>query len=289
MNCKKCGNAITPFDKFCQNCGEPNENFNGGNTDNLNQPVNPEPVQEPVAPTPISQPVAPSPVAPAPVMPAQTMPAQPAKKSNTGFIVIIIIMALIIIGLGTFLGIKLLGGNSSEPTPTQNPTQNVVDTPTNVTNDNVIDVDGYTFVKPSDLTYNEAKGIYINANLAFNLKVVPESYEAALTEKDSLVATVNNYIPGATYSENTYGTRKYMNFSGVVQGIQTDLYITSLDDETVVMGLLMVNSNYTRTQAYTYLNKIFDSAKESSTSTFAKTDLAEQINSYDTIEVPSFE
>ena len=317
MNCKKCGNIVTPFDKFCQNCGEPNENYNGGNTQTVQTETPVVPVQEPVVNTQAQKPVTPvqEPVTPvqepASNVPVQnsinSMPTQPVinsasniekKKSNAGFIILIIVMSLIIIGLGTFIAIKYIGNNDTKDTNINNNSANnnsnnngneVINEPTNVTNDSVIDVDGYTFVKPSDLQYNEEKNMYGNSNIIFNLKVVTESFDVALGEKEQLLTVVQSYIPQATYSENTYGSRKYMNYSGVVSNINAEVFITSIDDETCVMGLLLINPNYTKTEAYTYLNKIFDSAKESTTSTFAKKDIKGQIGAFDVSNLPSFE
>ena len=152
MFCKNCGKEITNNDKFCKECGTPNENFVEGNPsieeamaqtqpysieDVANIVENNEPapaveapaeapaepvVEEPVAPvTPVTENttqtgfVPEQPVIPAaPVM--ESAPVQPKKKNNVAFIIIIIVLAVVILGLGAFVAYKFLGGKKDTPT-----------------------------------------------------------------------------------------------------------------------------------------------------------------------------
>lgn len=297
MNCKKCGNPITPFDKFCQFCGEQNENYTGGNT--VETPVVPTESVQPTEPVQPAQPVETQTQGPVqeniqqPIQPViNSNPIDQKKKGNGAFIALIIIMAIIILGLGGFIAYKyLFPADTKENDVTKNTNkQNVVDTKkvTNTDTD-TIELDGYTFTKPSDLNYDETKKAYYNSNLMLTMQIVLEPYENALMEKDELLSVVQSKIPTATYSESMYGNRKYMVYSGVVSGYNMDVFITSVDDETCVMGALILNKSYDRTSAYTYLNKIFDTSKGSVSSTFAKQELKTQAESIEIDNNPSFE
>lgn len=184
MNCKKCGNPITDFDKFCQNCGEPNELYNGGNqVETSFAPIDAAPVEPaPVEPTAVDPVVSQTPVEPTitpaepivqqaakipamqeqqPVPGAQipnaniaSTPVQapvPKKKSNAPFIIIIIILSLIIIGIGIFIVFKLLGNNGNTNTVENKPIEDKTE-PTKVADKETFEVSGYTFTIPRGFT-----------------------------------------------------------------------------------------------------------------------------------------
>ena len=120
MNCKNCGSPITEFDKFCQNCGTPTE------LNKVEQEVSTPSEEVVAAAEPVAEEVNQSasiePVqgvqtpAPTPVEPASTtgetqnpVPAEPKKKSNVGFILIVIFLGLVILGVGAFILFRMFG------------------------------------------------------------------------------------------------------------------------------------------------------------------------------------
>ena len=150
MNCKNCGFPLNG-NQTCPSCGTVNE-INNTTTEQVVQPnqsteplpmnqaapivsstaeavQNVEPVQ-PVTPTvesPVVNNVGPTPVAPvAPeITPIQSNPNinyEPPKKKNTGLIVVLIILGLIVIGVGIFIAIKFLWPKQPD-TPTVEPKQ----------------------------------------------------------------------------------------------------------------------------------------------------------------------
>lgn len=294
MNCKKCGNPITNFDKVCPNCGEVNELYNGGNAPtepivnntDINQ-VQQAPVQEPV--TPVEPVVQTSPVMPATnvvqpipatpetnvVQPAPaSVPTQPKKKSNALFIILVIIFTLIIIGLGVFIAIKLLGGNSSgsnnggtktgDTTTAQETTD---DTPTTVDTKNTYTYKGLTFTIPSTLKIVEKSGsTYIgNEQVVFAFSgVYSGTYDYILSSASSIEKELNDEEGKvSSHKEYVIGGKKYYVFEYLYYGKEdepVDFFYTLLDDNIIIGGSLFGNTAQRET-TYTYLNTVLSSVK----------------------------
>lgn len=100
MNCKKCGFPLNG-NQTCPNCGEINE---------INNVVNNEVPQEVPTSAPVVAPV----TSLTPVEPVNNV-VEP-KKKNTGLVIVLVIVGLLVIGTGVFLGVRTLGNKPSNST-----------------------------------------------------------------------------------------------------------------------------------------------------------------------------
>ena len=238
------------------------------------QPVQPAAPVEPVAPvapvqpTPVApvQPVAPvTPVAPAPeAAPINTMtsaPVAPAqnKKSNIGFIIIVIVLSLAIIGLGIFVASKLLGNNNSNggnktvqndtPSNDNNNNNDNNDTPTQVSDEDTFQIAGVTFTLPSGYIYSEDEnGGYVKGT-SYLLQISGISDYGYTTEKEYLEQDLNAYLPqleskGLSYlesKETTVGGLKYYyaEFYDTAMGANIAFTVAELPDGLVFGGSIV--------------------------------------------------
>lgn len=303
MNCKKCGFSLTNQNKTCPNCGEINELYVEGVVQPVApvQPVQPEVQQDveslptqpesvaaqttvPVEPAPVATPVA-QPIAAAPI------PNTPAKKnSNIAFIIVTILLSLAIVGLGIFICIKLFGGDKRKNTPTvstssTSTTSNETSTPsepttpsetsTPSTDAHSIEIDGYVFELPSDMTFDPSDGTLANKNLIINANSIgissTHTYDQLVENKYTIADNIkNNLSSDYTYistTEETYDGKKY-----IIVTFQYDLYnlyynfsITEFDDKVLAVELLYSPSY--KSTAYSILSKFIESGEKSSTST----------------------
>ena len=262
MNCKNCGNVISGEDKFCPNCGQAVE-------------VSTEPVKEektaPVVetPAPVTEPVQQAPVTPVAETPAPAAAPTPAindqvigvyqttdpKKSNGAFIIIVIVLALIIVGLGVFIGIKLLGNNESGNTSsntntndsqvvenntnndsnnsynsnnTYNNESNTTTPTTTTTADNTINLGDYVLTLPAGI--EKSGNIYGNSEFAFNIDSKYVSYSRLNSALPSIKEMLSeNGITVISEKEYTFGTRKYYIMEVSNGQAKEDVYFTELD------------------------------------------------------------
>ena len=260
-------------------------------------PVQPAPA--PVAQEPFTEPVAP--VAPTP-MPDQTaMPNQginpsvgisqtqitPTKeKSNKGFIFLIIFLLLIIAGLGTFIGYKMLSGdNSSSGGGSANNGGGSGNNggggvqPVEVDTSSKITVNGIEFTLPDGITKKEVDGytalvdqtngyiLYIDKVFgSINLNEAKQEMMAAeSTYKTNLEAKGATYIGMNDYSSSGIN---YFVVTYTINSIYGDQYVANILGNSLVTGEVVYTSG-NKDIAYQTLAKILNSAKEDSSSSFA--------------------
>ena len=291
MNCKKCGNPITENDKFCPACGEAVE---------VEAPVEPvapimpetpvapaEPVapemSTPVEPAPVASPT-PTPIITEPIINNTVIPSEP-KKKNGAFIVIILILGLIIVGLGVFIGIKLLGGDKDTTNSTNTNTNNTqtvnnntntntssnnnTATPTTTTSDTTTTIGSYTFTIPSDIKVIEKDSTkyYGNENLVFVMKSIYYSYNTIVANIDEIKTEFAKQSTILDSKEVTIDGVKYYIFQAIEDGVELEYFYTSLNEYETLAGAMKYQT-ISREKAYSYINQMLKT-KKSGASSFA--------------------
>ena len=291
MNCKKCGNILASTDQFCPSCGEPNESFNGGVTQTVPEapsaPVAPAAPETPIEPSPVPMQTAANPLNQTPIAPMPTAaPAAPAKpKKNVLFIIAIIIMSLVIVGLGVFIAIKLLGGKAPEP---NQDVQNINTKPTEVVNTNeTITFGGLTFTIPTGLEKKTLDGETALVDSTNGYMIFLEG----LTDEESLADVKTQYpsyeekykqeitAQGGTYigaSEYTLTGRKYFGVSYYIKNVYSDIVFTEITDNYLFVGSIVYKTS-SKDVAYKSLNELLNSAKSPKAGSFAKNITKDQI------------
>lgn len=379
MNCKKCGNPITNFDKVCPSCGEVNEYYNDeSQTVSLNQEqdtneqvlevpsdvsqttvsneainyetqpasqeiIQPESVsvvqdvtlpQEVVTDAPIienydvamqdmtnqeSNTIEQDSVMPQEVISdapveiydqteeqsetsepvtevtqQETVPnelpmyidEQPKEKNNKLFIILLIVLGVIIIGIGIFITVKLLGNSGSDNTNTKNTTKEET---TNTENNNTeietteeqIEIDGYTFNIPSKFSVgsDQDNNVIIGTNdfyFSISRVVTGDKYEDIKTQLPNIATTlINEYEnanAGITYvdsGEYTYSNKKFLivSFSNGEQYLER--VITELQDGSLFCTYVYYYSKDTAKIGYEYLTKFVNSGLSKTGSSFS--------------------
>lgn len=315
MFCKNCGKELNPLDKFCNNCGTPIESTDSVETAPINElpneevkaqstPAEPAFVEIPVEPviteapseptitetsvepvineTPAVEPAPVTDIPAAPVSPVINNTAPVQKKSNAGFIVIIIILALIILGVGGFIAYKVLIPKKDTPsTPAVN-TPSTPTTPTPVTTEDTTkySANGYVFTIPSGFeVYKEDGDEFIRGKKSYFTAVVVDNqftYEQNKQEFESIDTSVMNewnsfgfYLVGN--KEITYGGKKfyYVQFYNTNNNLYSEIVLTELSDGKAFACVLYYQTNDGLKEGYDGILSFVNSAKKDNTGTFA--------------------
>ena len=270
-------------------------------------PVVPEVPTTPVEPTPVApvapvEPVAPvtpvepvTPVTPeVPVTPAEPMPEESTTnaapelnmpetqvssvastaidkpKKNGLFVAMVIILSLVVVGLGVFIGLKLLkpAEEPAKPEKKVTPMEKVVKE----------DYAGIEFTVPEGLKkYEENNQTYImddNKTFIIGLYGVTNTYKYDQAKTDIMAKTndIKTAVEskGGTFisiTDNTAYERKYVTVSYTVNDIYYDEIYTEIDGGVLLYGYLAYKPS-SKDTAYRNANEFFTSSKVSSTSTF---------------------
>ena len=247
-------------------------------------PVVPETPVEPSAPVSTSTPaILPDPAAPAPELNmSQTQVSSVASttankpKKNALFVIMVIVLSLVVVGLGVFIGFKLLSGNNET---TDNVENNEPVTPVPVEKKTTMKYAGIEFVIPEGLTkYEENKEVFLiddDKTFIIGLNGVSNTYkyDQAKTEVMSKSNEFKTAIEskGGTFinvAENTSYGRKYVTVSYVLSDIYYDEIFTELDGGILFYGYLAYKPS-SKDTSYKYANEFLSSGKVSSAGTFA--------------------
>ena len=192
-------------------------------------------------------------------MPQQQMPGAPApKKSNTGLIILIIVIGVVILGLAGFIGVSLLGGESSnggdnpeveEVAPDQEDVNGDDGNVGQVDNSNTqtITHNGYNYNVDKGIVYQVQNGMLLVRNTAGNVQAQMSSaygsYAQYLASSESLKQELVTAGYGTiTYETKKYNNRDYMVFSGTYQNIPFQFFIVGLDSTHVIQGLMITKT-----------------------------------------------
>ena len=312
MFCKNCGKELNPTDKFCNNCGTLIETESVDNAPINELPKEEVPVEEPIVtetpvvekPTvaPVEEPVAPveptvsapaSDIPEAPVAPVINAPITPApkKSSNIGFIIIIIVLGLIIVGVGIFLGIKLLGGKKTDTpvvetpsTPTSEPT-----TPTTTDTSSKITINGFTFTVPTGCTKTTVEGLeaidcgkYYFTNMDVYTTANYDYFKTNLTTMlpQSIASWTNLGFSYIESGETTVSGKKYLyiQYYHNQYGVYGDVVLTANPNGSVFKANLYYPDEDTATKGYNTIST-FTSSCTDRTSNFSDTEENAEFNS----------
>lgn len=199
-------------------------------------------------------------------MPQQQMPGAPApKKSNTGLIILIIVIGVVILGLAGFIGVSLLNGDSSnggndpevEDVETDDVQQEDDGNVGQVDNSNTqtITHNGYTYNVDKEIVYQVQNNMLLVRNAAVTVSAQMTSaygsYAQYLASTESLKQQlVSSGYGTITYEAKNFNNRDYMVFSGTYQNIPFQFFIVGLDSTHVIQGLMITKTGNEWTDGY---------------------------------------
>ncbi len=277
MNCRKCGNLLNGNETICRVCGENNmiglnNNFymNQNMNQNMNQTVAQQQMysgQQPMYGMQNNQYV------------------QPPRK-NGAFVVIFIILLLVILGLGGFVGYNLLSKNDAKQveknkdvsqnndnkkeTEEKNKEEST-DKKENeeiATNAIYYELYGYKFPVPKELILERVENSFlITDNTYFQLQfsLAADSYSNIVShpeyykqEFEKIGVTIEKYY------EKKYVGKKFYLFKVNNNGSSALFYVTEVDDNLVGTGIIMATSSSAYEKGLNYVSKmVTDSSKNS--------------------------
>lgn len=264
MNCSKCGNVLNPTETFCPKCGQP---VNVQNTETTNQTIG--------TPQPAPQ------QAPQPAMNNPYNQGQQPKK-NTGFIIIIVILILAIIGVVLYFVLGNKDNTTGDTNTTvDNGTGDNNTQPTTVDNGgntNTYTYKNYEFQTPAGYEHMEHEGglYYVDRNnkvVVAIISILPYSYQELLDSKDELKNSSNDSYTIENIVEETHGGTEWLKVVTTSNGKTINQYFTKLDDYNIVQ-LLYLNEGNTKTeeQILSDFVSVFANAKYVGSSGFNKND-----------------
>ena len=206
------------------------------------------------------------------MMPGMTMNGGSAPKNNNAvLIVIIVIIGIIIVGLGGFIAVSLLGNNGDhtyteiEDVETEDINDGSVG---NVDNSNTqnITYDGYTYKVDAGVVYQEQGEVLMVRNAAGTVVVQLSSaygdYNGYLSYSDKLKQElVDSGYGTITYETKQYNKRDYMVFSGSYENVPFQFFIVGLDKTHVMQGLMITKTGNEFTDGYNLVEDFVSDAK----------------------------
>lgn len=258
-------------------------------------PVEPVVTETPVEPVINETPaVEPAPTVSAPVNDIPEAPVSPVinsapiqKKSNAGFIVIIIILGLIILGVGGFIAYKVFMPKKDTPsTPAVN-TPSTPSTPTPVTTEDKskYSTNGYVFTIPSGFElFEEGGNKYIKGKKSYFTAGIVDTQYTYAQNKQELESVTSDVITEWTSigfllvkkEEITYGGKKfyYVQFYDANEKLYSEVVITELSDNSVYGCVLYYQNQEGLSEGYSGILSLVNSAKKDNTGTFASSKIS---------------
>ena len=260
--------------------------------------VTPEPAIPEVPVTPMAE----ASVTPEPSMPMQTpanplnkmpepsvaettVPATPEKPKKNGLFVVVVILAILtIVGVGVFVGIKLLGGDVKDkeiPTKKENTKKE------EVVKQDTISFAGLTFTVPVGMTTKTDGQVLTLKNVkegfSFTIygitdEVKLEDIKAEYTPKEAEIksgieAQTATYVGSMDY---TLVGRKYFGTSYYKDAVYSETFYTMILEKCLVFGEISYNASAKDT-SYKSLNDFLSSGVVPKTGTFSKNITKEQL------------
>lgn len=248
----------------------------------IQQSVQPQPVQ------PMQQPVQPvqQPMYGAPNnMMSQNMGQQPAPKKNNLFMILLIILLIAILGLGSFIGYKLLSKDDTKTSEKQNK-----DTDKNKDKDkdkdkdkeddeeeeekpiasekNIFESSGYKFTIPSDLKYQNEDGLLTfsdSKTYQATMAVDFYSYDKIVLDQTSVKEELQTLgLQIVDQAEMTKEGRKFYLFEVSYSGQYAIFYFTKLDDYYSAIGLIVATTSEGYETSLKYVANIVETANRTS-------------------------
>lgn len=263
MNCKNCGSALLPNDKFCQNCGATVEQAT--NSVEINNVPTPNP---PIAPTFNATEF------------NNNQPTQPPQKNknNMVFVIVTVLLIAIIAGLIVFIVMNKDDNkkntdnnnttveNTDNDSKTNNTQTNNNDNNSTTTNTNTMTLNNYTFTLPTGFTYQNIDSYVIIKNQTNDIGMVFEVMPGSYSTYASSAEQLKSQLISLGYTVNSYNTKNvagvnYLLFDCISQGISATVYFGQLGSYNIINGYVIVQNNATIDQALTYLSQIINSAK----------------------------
>lgn len=237
MNCKKCGFQLTVNDQFCKNCGTPVDNTS---VQNNNVGLGSQQTQTYMRPAMQQQSVSQQPMnnynghtmqQPSWTSGYNAQPInQPSKNSNTKFIIIGIIVAVVIVGI--IVAVSVFGSNKSNNSGPNNGGSSVVN---NSNSNYTVKFNGFTFKIPTNLVYETKSDAILLGDegdtWAAAIEVIEGSYSQILSKKSQL--------------QGVYQSSGYTSSAAVEKTIGGMPFITlevSKDGTNSLLGLTKANS-----------------------------------------------
>ena len=203
------------------------------------------------------------------------------KKSNKLFIVLVIILGLIIIGVGIFITIKLIGGsdktkttNKQKATEVKKKTKSAKETTTEELEK--FKFSGYEFKLPSDFKSgtDEDNGVILgNSNfyLGYLQLLNSKTYDEIKADLPTVATTyINKWESGSVQyisnGEVTYSKKNILVISFSYEGVYNDIIFTELKDGTIFSSFVYYSSESYKKAGYENIVKLVNSGVKDSKS-----------------------
>ena len=206
------------------------------------------------------------------------------KKGNTGFIIIVVVLAVIILGLVLYIafGDKIKSAfskntNDSEITDVNNGSNTGNDGNSVVDSNSTFTVDGVQFQIPQGYELKEENGQQGLVNVADQVVIMlfvhrNNTYSQYASATDQLKSSLEaNGFVVSNNAEKTFGGKQWLVFEGTAQGTPVVDGFTALSSNSVLeFNFVSLSKSVTNEQMFGIANQMVTTAKDSNNSSFSK-------------------